>query len=47
MLVGGNVLPGQGNFVEPTIVAISPDAEIVKHELFAPVTYVMKIKNIE
>jgi aldehyde dehydrogenase family 7 member A1 len=47
ILVGGNVQQKEGNYVEPTIVAISHDAEIVKHELFAPVTYVMKFKNID
>ena len=47
ILVGGNVQSKEGNYVEPTIVAISHDAEIVKHELFAPVTYVMKFKNID
>jgi len=29
ILTGGNVIPGEGNFVEPTIVEISPDADIV------------------
>lgn len=47
ILVGGNVQKKEGNYVEPTIVAISHDADIVKHELFAPVTYVMKFKNID
>lgn len=47
MLCGGNVIKGEGNFVEPTIVSISHDAPIVQHELFAPVTYVMKIKNLD
>lgn len=47
ILVGGNVQSKEGNYVEPTIVAISHDAAVVKHELFAPVTYVMKFKNID
>lgn len=29
ILTGGNVLDREGNFVEPTIIEISPDAEIV------------------
>ena len=29
ILVGGNVIPGPGNYVEPTIAAISHDAPIV------------------
>lgn len=33
--------------MEPTIVEIKHDAEIVKHEIFAPITYVMKFKTID
>ncbi len=33
--------------MEPTIVAINHDAEIVKHELFVPIVYVMKFKTID
>jgi aldehyde dehydrogenase family 7 protein A1 len=29
VLTGGNVIAREGNFVEPTIVEISPDADIV------------------
>jgi aldehyde dehydrogenase family 7 protein A1 len=47
ILLGGNVKAGEGNFVEPTIVEISPSAPIVQHELFAPVAYVMKFKTLE
>jgi aldehyde dehydrogenase family 7 protein A1 len=47
ILYGGNVQEKEGNYVEPTIVEISHDADIVKHELFAPITYVMKFKTIE
>ena len=47
VLHGGKVIPGDGNYVEPTIVEIKHDAEIVKHEIFAPITYVMKFKSIE
>jgi aldehyde dehydrogenase family 7 member A1 len=48
IIVGGNVLDDQpGNFVEPTIVEISPDAKCVQHELFAPILYVMKIDSLE
>ncbi len=38
------MIGSEGNFVQPTIVEISPDAECVKEELFAPVLYVMKFK---
>ncbi len=41
------MIPGSGNYVEPTIVAISHDAQIVKHELFCPIVYVFKFKTLE
>lgn len=47
ILYGGKVLPGPGNYVEPTIVAISHDAKIVQHEIFAPIVYVFKFKTLE
>lgn len=47
ILVGGNVIPGPGNYVEPTIVEIKHDAEIVKTELFVPIVYVLTINNID
>ncbi|XP_041005395.1 aldehyde dehydrogenase family 7 member A1 [Juglans microcarpa x Juglans regia] len=47
ILVGGSVIDSDGNFVQPTIVEISPDASVVKEELFGPVLYVMKFKTLE
>ncbi|PON65997.1 Succinylglutamate-semialdehyde dehydrogenase [Parasponia andersonii] len=47
ILTGGSVIESDGNFVEPTIVEISPSASVVQEELFAPVLYVMKIKTLE
>lgn len=47
ILVGGNVIPGAGNYVEPTIVEIAHDAKIVKDEIFAPILYVFKFKTLE
>jgi aldehyde dehydrogenase family 7 protein A1 len=58
VLFGGNVLTGkpipgkngakyEGNFVEPTLVAISDDAPIVKQEVFVPILHVIKIKDID
>jgi len=47
ILVGGKVIKGKGNFVEPTIVSISADAEIVNHELFAPVLYVFPVSSLD
>ncbi|XP_021716541.1 aldehyde dehydrogenase family 7 member B4 [Chenopodium quinoa] len=46
ILTGGSAIESEGNFVHPTIVEISPDADIVKEELFAPVLYVMKFKTL-
>ncbi|KAL8138612.1 hypothetical protein V2J09_004613 [Rumex salicifolius] len=47
ILTGGSVVESEGNFVHPTIVEITPDADIVKEELFAPVLYAMKFKTLE
>lgn len=47
ILYGGKKIPGPGNYVEPTIVEISHDAPIVKHEIFAPIVYVFKFKTLE
>lgn len=44
ILTGGALIESEGNFVQPTIVEISPNADVVKEELFAPVLYVMKFK---
>lgn len=44
-MAGGSVIDRRdGNFVEPTVVEISHDAEVVNEELFGPVLYVFKIK---
>lgn len=48
VLYGGKALTDRaGHYVEPTIIEISHDAAIVKTELFVPIVYVFKIKNIE
>lgn len=44
ILTGGSVIESEGNFVQPTIVEITPDAPVVKEELFGPVLYVMKFQ---
>lgn len=47
VLFGGRVLSDRaGNFVEPTIIAISADAPIVQEEIFAPILYVIKIADL-
>lgn len=47
ILIGGEVIPRDGNFVTPTLVAIEPSAPIVKEELFVPITYVMKFTDLD
>lgn len=47
ILIGGNVLQRKGNFVEPTLVEIAHDAPIVHVETFAPIAYIIKIRNID
>lgn len=47
ILVGGQVLSGEGFFVEPTIVEIGHDAPIVKEELFVPILYAIKCKDVD
>jgi len=46
VLVGGNVLDRPGNFVEPTLIRISPDAEVVKTEAFVPISYIMEYSDL-
>ncbi|XP_047342346.1 aldehyde dehydrogenase family 7 member B4 [Impatiens glandulifera] len=46
ILTGGALIESEGNFVQPTIVEISPTANVVKDELFGPVLYVMKFKTL-
>ncbi|KAJ9687915.1 hypothetical protein PVL29_013911 [Vitis rotundifolia] len=47
ILIGGFTVESEGNFVQPTIVEISPNASVVKEELFGPVLYVMKFQTFE
>lgn len=47
VLCGGEVMSGDGNYVVPTIIEISPDAPIVQGEIFAPILYMHRIKNFE
>lgn len=45
---GGNAIQGNGFYVEPTIITgLTNDAEIVQHETFAPILYVMPYSNLE
>ncbi|KAJ9691910.1 hypothetical protein PVL29_011155 [Vitis rotundifolia] len=47
ILAGGSAPKCRGNFVRPTIVEISPNANVVKEELFAPVLYVFKFQTFQ
>ena len=45
---GGAAIEGKGNFVLPAIVTgLTNDAEIVQHETFAPILYVMKFRTLD
>jgi aldehyde dehydrogenase (NAD+) len=46
IVYGGHVIPGNGSFVEPTIVEAKPNWDIVNEETFAPILYVMPFKTI-
>lgn len=46
--VGGEKIDGKGFFVKPAIVTgLGNDAEVVQHETFAPILYVMKYTDID
>ncbi len=45
---GGEAIEGKGNFVLPAIVTgLTNDADIVQHETFAPILYVMKYRELD
>ena len=47
VLYGGNVLPGPGYFVEPTLIEANNDWPVVQRETFAPILYVMSFDKFE
>jgi len=47
VLTGGTRVDGPGHFVNPCIIKAQADWDIVKHETFAPILYVMTYSNIE
>ncbi|WP_420630936.1 aldehyde dehydrogenase family protein [Candidatus Leptofilum sp.] len=48
IVVGGNTLPNVGpQFVEPTIVKMPGQTDIVREETFAPILYILKYETIE
>jgi aldehyde dehydrogenase (NAD+) len=48
VVYGGHMLPDHGvNFVEPTIIKMRAQTEIVKTETFAPILYLLEYESIE
>jgi len=47
VLYGDKVLPGPGNFVEPTIIRARNDWDIVQTETFGPILYVIPVDSLE
>ncbi len=46
ILFGGNLLPGQGYYVQPTLVKANNDWPIVKRETFAPILYLIPYEKL-
>jgi len=47
ILHGGRRLEGPGHFVEPTLVRARADMKIVQEETFAPILYVIEVRDLE
>ncbi len=47
VLCGDNVLPGEGHFVEPTIIRARNEWEIVQQEVFAPILYLIEVGDLD
>lgn len=48
IVAGGNMLPDKGpNFVEPTIIKMPKQTEVVKTETFAPILYLLEYDTLE
>jgi aldehyde dehydrogenase (NAD+) len=48
IIIGGKMLPDLGpNFVEPTIVKMPSQTEIVKQETFAPILYLLEFSTLD
>ncbi|WP_116963735.1 aldehyde dehydrogenase family protein [Fastidiosibacter lacustris] len=47
ILFGGNVINKPGNYVEPTIIEVKPDWDIVNQENFCPILFIMPFENID
>ena len=47
ILFGGEVLPGPGCFVQPTLARARPDWDIVQRETFAPILHVIAYRTLD
>jgi aldehyde dehydrogenase (NAD+) len=47
VLVGGKRRRGKGHFVEPTLIAVEQQFEVVREETFAPILYVMPFDTLQ
>jgi len=48
LITGGGEVPGDGYFIEPTVIAdVDPKATIAQEEIFGPVLAVIKAKNFD
>ncbi len=48
LIIGGNLAPGDGYFLKPTIIAdVNPKATISQEEIFGPVLAVIKAENFD
>ena len=51
LIFGNEVLQGEnyesGCYVKPTLIEANPQMEVVKHETFAPILYLMKYKDLD
>ena len=47
ILQGGNVIKGEGYFVEPTLVRAENHWEIVQRETFAPILYILSYETLD
>ncbi|MFU8895518.1 MAG: aldehyde dehydrogenase family protein [Gammaproteobacteria bacterium] len=47
VLTGGHVIDRPGNFVQPTIVKASNEWDVVQHETFAPILYLIPFHHLD
>ncbi len=47
ILTGGKARAGRGYFVQPTLIAASPEWDVVQRETFVPILYVLPFKTLD